>query len=99
MKSLLIISLFFLSTLAYSQGMNIKWNDSDGREFAITTNGEFSYGAIQGDRIQYDYEDRIYKVGDVRVEYDYEGRVYKVGGCRVSYDYQGRVDGTRGQVN
>jgi len=94
MKSLLIISLFFLSTLAYSQGMKITWNDADGREFALTTSGDFSYSMIQGDRIGYDLKGRVDKIGSIYIYYDLEGRVSRIHGkygTYIYYDLKGRV--------
>jgi hypothetical protein len=63
--------------------MKIKWQDQEGREFSITApKGEFSYGMIAGDKINYDYQ----------------GRVSSVGRLNVFYDYQGRISGTKGSV-
>ena len=84
MKNLLIILFVAFSTVAFGQGMKIKWEDQAGREFSITApSGDFSYGMIAGDN----------------VSYDYKGRVSKVGGLYVEYDYKGRISGTSGSVN
>jgi hypothetical protein len=67
----------------YGQGMKIKWQDQEGREFSITApKGEFSYGMIAGGKINYYYQ----------------GRVSSVGRLNVFYDYQGRISGTKGSV-
>lgn len=92
MKTLLFI--IFISTIATAtgQGMKIKWEDQDGREFSITApTGEFSYGMIAGDKIMYDYNEKVTKVGTVHINYDYGGRVIKVGTVHINYDYNGRV--------
>tara|TARA_B110001450_G_scaffold137981_1_gene129455 strand:- start:1552 stop:1806 length:255 start_codon:yes stop_codon:yes gene_type:complete len=84
MKNLLIILFVAFSTVAFGQGMKIKWDDQAGREFSIAApTGDFSYGMIAGDNISYDYN----------------GRVNKVGGLYVKYNYNGRISGTSGSVN
>ena len=84
MKNLLIILFVAFSTVAFGQGMKIKWEDQAGREFSIAApTGDFSYGVIAGDNISYDYN----------------GRVNKVGGLYVKYNYNGRISGTSGSVN
>jgi len=100
MKNLLIVFFVSFSTVAFSQGMKIKWEDQAGREFSITApSGTFSYGMIQGDNISYDYKGNVSKVGSVYISYDYKGNVSKVGGLYLKYDYNGRVTGTSGSVN
>ena len=100
MKNLLIILFVAFSTVAFGQGMKIKWEDQAGREFSITApSGDFSYGMIAGDNVSYDYKGRVSKVGSVYISYDYKGRVSKVGGLYVEYDYKGRISGTSGSVN
>lgn len=92
LKQLLCTTFFLVANVAFSQGVNIKWEDNDGREFSITApDGEFSYGMIAGDRVSYDYSGRVSKVGTVYISYDYSGRVSKVGGVYISYDYSDRV--------
>ena len=92
MKNLLIILFVAFSTVAFGQGMKIKWEDQAGREFSITApSGDFSYGMIAGDNVSYDYKGRVSKVGSVYISYDYKGRVSKVGSVYISYDYKGRV--------
>ena len=100
MKNLLIVLFVAFSTVAFGQGMKIKWEDQAGREFSIAApTGDFSYGMIAGDNISYDYKGRVSKVGSVYISYDYKGRVSKVGGLYVKYDYKGRISGTSGSVN
>ena len=100
MKNLLIILFVAFSTVAFGQGMKIKWDDQAGREFSIAApTGDFSYGMIAGDNISYDYNGRVNKVGSVYISYDYNGRVNKVGGLYVKYNYNGRISGTSGSVN
>ena len=100
MKNILFIFLITFSTIIYSQGMKIKWEDSDGREFSIKTpNGELSYGMIAGDNIRYNYSGKVSKVGSVFIKYNYSGKVSKVGGLFIKYNYRGRISGTSGSVN
>jgi hypothetical protein len=100
MKSILLILFITFSTIAYSQGMKIEWEDQVGREFSITVpSGTFSYGMIQGDNLSYDYKGNVSKVGAVYISYDYKGNVSKVGGLYLKYDYNGKVTGTSGSVN
>jgi hypothetical protein len=116
MKNIILTSFILLSNFLFSQEMKIKWQDNDGREFnIIAPTGELSYGMLSNDRISYDYNGRVSKIGSVYVSYDYNGRISKVGsvyisfdyngrlskvgGMYVKYDYQGRVTGTSGEVN
>ena len=99
MKNLILFILVTFSTLAYSQGMKIKWEDNDGREFSIIApSGDFSYGMLAGDNISYNYSGNVSKVGQVYISYNYSGNVSKVGGLYIKYDYSGRVSGTSGSV-
>ena len=99
MKNLILFILVTFSTLAYSQGMKIKWEDNDGREFSIIApSGDFSYGMLVGDNISYNYSGNVSKVGQVYISYNYSGNVSKVGGLYIKYDYSGRVSGTSGSV-
>ena len=92
MKSILIILFVTFSTIAYSQGLKIKWEDNDGREFSIKApNGEFSYGMIAGDNVSYNYSGKVSKVGSVYISYNYSGKVSKVGSVYISYNYSGKV--------
>ena len=92
MKNLILIILVTFSTLAYSQSMKIKWEDTDGREFSITApSGEFSYGMLSGDYISYNYSGNVSKVGPVYISYNYSGNVSKVGSVYISYNYSGNV--------
>lgn len=100
MKNLLIILFVAFSTVAFGQGMKVKWEDQAGREFSIAAPaGDFSYGMIAGDNISYDFNGRVSKVGSVYISYDFNGRVSKVGGLYVKYDFNGRISGTSGSVN
>ena len=89
------------STFAYSQGIKIKWEDKDGREFAITApSGNFSYGMLVGDNITYDaYHGKVIRVGSVNITYDVQENIYRVGGLSINYDINGRISGTSGRVN
>jgi hypothetical protein len=92
MKNLLIVVFLITSSMAFGQGMNIKWEDQDGREFSITApTGDFTYGMIAGDNIRYDYKDRVSSIGLVTISYDYQNRVSRVGSVSIRYDYQDRV--------
>lgn len=92
MKSLLFFIFMVSTTIGFSQDVKIKWEDNQGREFAITApSGEFSYGMIAGDNISYDFSNRVSKVGNVYISYDFSGRVSKVGSVYISYDFSGRV--------
>ena len=93
MKNLLVVLFIAFSTVAFGQGMKIKWEDQAGREFSITApSGDFSYGMISGDNISYDLNGRVNKVGSVYISYDLNGRVNKVGSVYISYDLNGRVN-------
>jgi hypothetical protein len=93
MKNLLIIFFVAFNALAFGQGMKIKWEDQAGREFSITApSGEFSYGMIAGDNINYDLNGRVNRVGTAYISYDLNGRVNKVGSVYISYDLNGRVN-------
>ncbi len=94
MKNLLVIVFLVFSTFAYSQGIKIKWEDKDGREFAITApSGNFSYGMLVGDNITYDaYHGKVTRVGSVNITYDaYHGKVIRVGSVNITYDVQENV--------
>jgi len=92
MKNLILFILVTFSTLAYSQGMKIKWEDNDGREFSIIApSGDFSYGMLAGDNISYNYSGNVSKVGQVYISYNYSGNVSKVGSVYISYNYSGNV--------
>ena len=70
----------------------IRWEDNQGRRFRITVpSGNFSYVAVRGDRIGYDFQGRVTSIGNVWVSYDHNGRVTRVGNVRISYDIHGRV--------
>ena len=104
------------SSIASAQDFEIKWNDAAGREFSIyAISGNFKFGALPGDnlnynyngkislvgltRINYNYDGKVSSVGLTRISYNYEGKVSSVGGLSVYYDYLGRVSGTSGNVN
>lgn len=93
MKNVLFLLLLLISScIAYGQDLKISWQDFDGREFSITApSGNFSYGMISGDRITYDYNDRVSKIGSVYIGYNYDGKISKVGNVYITYDYNGRV--------
>ena len=100
MKKLLILTFLAFSTFSFSQEVKIKWEDSSGREFSISApSGEFSYGMISGDRVSYNYSDKVSRVGSVSISYDYSDRVSRVGGLRISYNYNGQISRTSGSVN
>tara|TARA_B100000780_G_scaffold75010_1_gene50457 strand:- start:538 stop:888 length:351 start_codon:yes stop_codon:yes gene_type:complete len=116
MKKLLILTFLAFSIFSFSQEVKIKWEDSSGREFSISApSGEFSYGMISGDRvsynysnkvsrvgsvsISYNYSDKVSRVGSVSISYDYSDRVSRVGGLRISYNYNGQISRTSGSVN
>ena len=62
MKNLILFILVTFSTIAYSQGLKVKWEDNDGREFSITApSGDFSYGMLAGDNISYNYNNNVSK--------------------------------------
>lgn len=115
MKNFLIIFFIAISTIAIGQSVKIKWEDQSGREFSITApSGEFSYGMIAGDYINYDLNGNVSKIGSVYITYgmnghinkvgsvyishDINGRVNKVGKLYINYDINGRVTGTTGSV-
>ena len=99
MKTIYLILLLTLPFVGLGQDMKVKWEDDDGREFSIkVVSGEFGYGMISGDRISYNYDGKVSKVGRVYISYNYDGKVSKVGGMRISYNYNGQVTGTSGRV-
>lgn len=115
MKKFLVFIFFTFSIFVSAQAFTIRWNDSDGREFKLTApNARFSYVSIQGDRISYDFDGRVSRIGPLRLDYDIKGRltklgnvciyydirerVYQIGGLRVYYDFEGRVERTSGSV-
>lgn len=99
MKTIYLILLLTLPFVGLGQDMKVKWEDDDGREFSIkVVSGEFGYGMIPGDRISYNYDGKVSKVGRVYISYNYDGNVSKVGGMRISYNYNGQVTGTSGRV-
>ena len=92
MKSLWIIIFITFSSMAYGQGMNIRWEDEDGREFSITApSGSLSYGMIAGDHISYNMDGSVNKVGTVYISYNMDGTVRKVGSVYISYNMDGSV--------
>jgi hypothetical protein len=92
MKILLVFVFMMFSTVAYSQGVRIKWEDNQGREFEISApSGSFSYGMIQGDNISRDYSGKVSQVGSTFISYNYSGKVSQVGSVYISYDYNGKV--------
>ena len=104
MKNLLVLVLMAFSTFAYSQEMKIKWEDSDGREFSITTHTrQFQYSMIAGDKLYYNSklyggtEGSIKSIGNVNIYYNGrldggpEGSVKSVGNVNIYYN--GRLDG------
>ena len=105
MKKLLLIILVSIPYLLFSQSMNIKWEDNEGREFSINSHSNnFTYSMVSGDRIKYNTSDyygpkgSVSQVGNVRIKYntsDYygpKGSVSQVGGLKIIYnisDYYG----------
>ena len=94
MKKILFALMMTIVGIAsiQAQDIKIKWEDDKGREFSITSpGGSFSYGMLPGDRISYDYDGQVIRVGDVTISYDIDGRVDRVGDVTISYDIDGRV--------
>lgn len=94
MKNLIVFVFLVFSTFAYSQGIKIKWEDKEGREFAITApSGKFSYSMILGDNITYEpFYGKVSRVGSVSITYDaFHGKVSRVGSVSITYDVEGNV--------
>ena len=75
-KLLFTFIITVLPLLCFSQGMKIKWEDYDGREFSINSHsGDFKYSMVNGDQLYYNtgsYSDTgsegtIRKVGSMTV--------------------------------
>lgn len=113
MKKLAILFMLALPYFGFSQS-KFKFEES-GREFSLTTDGEFEFSFLSGDkivrdfegnatkigsiRIQYNWEGLPTKVGDIRIEYNYNSQPSKIGGLSIFYDYAGRVERTSGSVH
>ena len=114
-KKILTLLILVLPFIGFGQDMKITWEDNYGREFSIRAiSGNFGYSMIPGDRISYNYDDTVSKIGnvyirynydgtvskigDVYIRYNYDGTVSKVGGLRISYTYDGKVRSTSGRV-
>ena len=78
----LITSIFLLTPLfILSQSVNIRWEDSYGREFSLNSHsGSFDYSMVSGDEIKY----------NGRYDSGPEGTVKSIGSCRI--EYNGRYD-------
>ena len=114
MKKLLLL-LLIVPFISFSQDMKIKWEDSSGREFSISTiSNYFNYSMISGDKIEYEpsYSDNageIRSVGSVKIIYepsysDNAGKIRSVGGLKIVYepsysDNAGKIRSTNGRVN
>lgn len=110
--------LFFFTSISlftFSQETKITWEDKDKREFSISIpSGELSYEMIVGDKIIYDLNGRVSKVGPVKIkynfrnkivmissikiEYNFRGKVIKIGNLSIKYDLKGRIISTEGKV-
>jgi hypothetical protein len=99
MKTLSMVILYLLPLFGFSQGMKIKWEDSDGREFSINTHSaQFQYSMIAGDKLEYisryeiGPEGSIKSIGKVLIQYNGrydagpEGSVKAVGNINISYN-------------
>ena len=85
----LAVILLLIPTLGVGQNMKVKWEDDDGREFAIKViSGDFGYSMVPGDDIKYDIlTDKVKLIGDVVVEYDlFTGKVKRVGDVTIQYN-------------
>lgn len=110
MKKLIILLFVLLPVLGFSQGMKIKWEDDEGREFSINSHtGDFQYSMIVGDKIyyygRYDIgpEGSIRSIGSVKIYYNGrydagpEGLVKRIGNVEIYYN--GKYDsGPEGAV-
>jgi hypothetical protein len=109
MKKLIIFLLALAPAIAFSQGMKIIWEDTDGREFSINTHtGNFQYSMIAGDKLSYNGkydagpEGSVKSVGSIKIYYNGkydsgpEGSIKAVGGLKISYNgkYDAGPEGT-----
>ena len=97
---------------ALLQNTAIRFSEG-GITFSIYLDGTFDYES-SGERVSYNYDGKVSRIGDVFISYNYDGRVSKIGqtfigynyggkvnkvGCMfINYDYSGRVTGTSGDV-
>jgi hypothetical protein len=110
MKKLIIFLLALAPAIAFSQGMKITWEDTDGREFSINSHtGNFQYSMIAGDKLYYNGtydggpEGTIKSIGSVKIYYNGkydggpEGSVKSVGSIKIYYN--GKYDsGPEGSI-
>lgn len=109
MKNALVILCLMFPLFVLGQGMNITWEDSDGREFSINTHTrQFSWSMVAGDAITYHSTysggpvGSVKSIGPVRVEYHNAysggpmGSVKSVGSVRIQYNtaYSSGPEGT-----
>lgn len=109
MKKILILLLFLIPAIYFSQGMKITWSDSDGREFSINTHSRnFQYSMISGDKIYYNNafsggpEGSVKSIGNVNIYYNNafsggpDGSVKSVGNVDIYYNnaFSGGPEGT-----
>ena len=93
----------------FSQGMNITWKDSAGREFSINTHTrQFSWSMVAGDNVYYNNafsggpDGSVKSIGPVMITYNNafsggpNGSVKSVGNVMITYNnaFSGGPDGT-----
>ena len=109
MKKVFTLLFATMPLFCFSQGMKIKWEDSNGREFSINTHTrEFQYSMIPGDKIYYNNaysggpDGSVKSIGNVNVYYNNaytggpDGSVKSVGNVKIYYNnaYSGGPAGT-----
>ena len=112
MKKFLLLFLFLIPLIGFSQSITFTEQD---REFKIYTNtGQVEFSYFSGDNISrnyngdvnkvgpvyisYNYDDKPKKIGSVYISYNYDGQVKKIGGLTIYYDYEGRIKSTSGSI-
>lgn len=117
MKKLLLtlVAILGLAAMDTAEAQSVRFYE-DGKEFNVSLQtGNFTYSYGSGDRISYNYNNQVSrvgstyisynynnqvsKIGGVYISYNYDDKVSKVGGMYISYDYNGRVSRTSGRVN
>ena len=98
MKHIICLSYFiFVTLIAFSQELEICWQDDYGRKFCLTNeSARFSYTMISGDRIEYEptYSDnsgKVRSIGVVKIDYepaysDNAGKIRRIGNVQILYE-------------
>lgn len=64
----------------------------DGRNYKLTNEGKsIQYEAFVNEKISYDFNNKVNKIGTIVVEYDFSKRISKIGAIKIEYDFSGRI--------